>query len=271
MIMGGSDGSPGLTSIRDGQTIERSESLPTVDEVLARYEKAMGGAEAIKAVNSRVMKGTLDVVGVSRGGSFEIYAVAPNKMLSVMDAHPLGNMKIGYNGRTGWELAERVVRRINGTELESLQRDGDFYYQLNLKQNFKKVSLLGKSSIGYREVYVLELQPRSGSPAKSTRVRPGTPAEDLDAVKLYLDVETYLPVRMNSVRMVSVAGGVWTSAHSLARGAGLDGRQPRPRHRPLRKSQCRWRFISTTGAQSMAFKYPFRISQSSRWARVLEM
>ena len=41
MIMGGSDGTAaGFTSIRDGQTIERSAELPTVDEVLARYEGA---------------------------------------------------------------------------------------------------------------------------------------------------------------------------------------------------------------------------------------
>ena len=67
-------------AIRDGQTIENSGSLPTVDEVLAKYVEAMGGAKAINAVTSRVIKGTLDVAGVSRGGSFETYAQAPNKV-----------------------------------------------------------------------------------------------------------------------------------------------------------------------------------------------
>ena len=63
----------------------------------------MGGAEAIKTANTRVMKGKLDIAGVSRGGSFEIHAQAPNKMFSVMEAYPLGTIKVGYNGRTAWE------------------------------------------------------------------------------------------------------------------------------------------------------------------------
>jgi zinc protease len=41
------------------------------------------------------------------------------------------------------------------------------------------------SKIGYREVYVLDLQPSSGQ-----------------AERLYLDAETYLPVRSNTVLMI---------------------------------------------------------------------
>ncbi|MGI8734201.1 MAG: tetratricopeptide repeat protein [Pyrinomonadaceae bacterium] len=216
MIMGGTGGDNSGAAIRDGRTIEQSESLPALDEVLARYLKALGGADAIKTPNSRVIKGTLDVVGVSRGGSFEIYAQAPNKMLSVMDAHPLGLVKVGYNGRTGWSQSERGIELSKGAELEALRRDGDFYSPLNLKQNFTKVSLLGKSKIGYREVYVLELQPRSGS-----------------AEKLYLDAQTYLPVRMNGVRMVGKVAV------------------------PVEIYLDDWRAVD-------GIKYPFRISQSSQ-------
>jgi len=178
--------------------------------------QALGGAGAIKAPNSRIMKGTLDVVGVSRGGSFEIYAQAPNKMLSVLNAHPLGVVKVGYNGRVGWSQSERGIELSKGAELEALRRDGDFYSPLNLKQNFTKVSLLGKSKIGYREVFVLELQPRSGS-----------------AEKLYLDAETYLPARMNALRMI---GKVAVQVEIY-----LDD----------------WRAVD-------GIKYPFRISQSSQ-------
>ncbi len=229
MVVGGSDGSAGLTSLRDGQTIEPSENLPAVDEVLARYVQALGGAEAIKAPTTRVMKGRLDVAGVSRGGSFEIHAQAPNKMFSVLQAHPLGTVKVGYNGRSAWEVAERGVRLIKGSELEALQRDGDFYYQLNLKQNFKKVTLLGKSRIGYRKVYVLELQPRVGNPEK-----------------LFLNAETYLPVRMNTVRMVAVPSG---------HGTGAGGRTVQVAV-PVEIYLDDWRTID-------GIKYPFRISQSA--------
>ena len=45
--------------------------------------------------------------------------------------------------------------------------------------------MLGKSNIGYREVYVLDLQPTLGA-----------------VERLYLDSGTYLPARVNTSRMV---------------------------------------------------------------------
>lgn len=181
-------GGPGSVVLRDGQTIQQSASLPALDEVLARYVEALGGENAIKAINSRITKGTLDVAGMSRGGSFETHAQAPNKVVTIAQAHPVGVVKVGFDGRNGWQHAGTGVRVLKGAELASLQRDADFHSPLTLKTTFAKVTLAGTSQIGYRDVYVLELQPANG------------PAD-----KLYLDTKTYLPVRMNAVRE---SGGV---------------------------------------------------------------
>jgi hypothetical protein len=141
-------------AIRDGRTIENSGPLPAVDEVLAKYAEAIGGAKAVGAVKSRVVKGSLDVVGVSRGGSFATYTEAPNKNATMLQAYPLGNVKGGFS----------------------------FFDPLKLKSSNVKVTLAGKSKIGYRDVYVLDLQPVTGG-----------------AERLYLDAQTYLPVRSNTV------------------------------------------------------------------------
>lgn len=172
------------TVINDGQTVASSGSLPTVDDVLKRFVDAIGGAAAINAVKSRVTKGTLDVAGVSRGGSFESYAVAPNKTLAVIQAHPMGTIKVGFNGRTGWTTSDTGKQLIKGAELVRLQRAAEFYGWLNLKTLYAKVSMPGMSKIGFRDVYVLDLQPATGG-----------------VERMYLDAETYLPVRINSVRL----------------------------------------------------------------------
>lgn len=173
-------GETGSVAINDGRTIATSDSLPAVDEILAKHLAAMGGA-AVDAVNSRVIKGAVDVVGVSRGGSFETYAQAPNKVLSVIDAHPLGTIKDGFNGRTGWSRTDTGLRTLKGQELTVIQRDADFYGHFKLKSLYSKITLVGMSKIGYREVYVLELRPATG-----------------DVERLYLDAQTYLPVRTNA-------------------------------------------------------------------------
>ena len=180
-ILGG--GSSGSTA-RDGQTIETSGSLPTVDEVLARYVEAMGGAKAINALTSRVIKGTVDIPGQSRGGSFETHTQAPNKSTTVMEAYPFGRITVGYNGRSGWSQTTQGVQPIKlAAELASLQRDSDLYAPVRVKSNYTKVTLAGTSHIGYREVYVLDLQPAVGA-----------------VERLYLDAKTYRPARLNTTR-----------------------------------------------------------------------
>ena len=179
-MLGGESGS---VVIRDGQTIEKSDSLPAVDEVLERYVNALGGAAALKAVTSRVTKGTMDIVGHSRGEAFEMYEQAPNKVLHVFQ-DPAGTIKVGFNGRTAWELDKTAgVKMLKGADLAQMQLDAQFYGPLELKKNFAKVTLAGMSKIGYRDVYVIDLQHATGI-----------------VVRMYLDAQTYLLARVNSVR-----------------------------------------------------------------------
>lgn len=177
VLIGG--GSGGVT-INDGQIIQGSGALPALDEVLAKYVEALGGAAAIDKATSRIIKGELNVVGVSRGGSFETYAQAPNKIVSTIQAYPMGTVKIGFNGRTGWARAATGLRSLKGLELASVQRDADFYGQFRLKSLYPKIALAGMSKIGYRDVYVLDLDPKQNE-------------------RLYLDAKTFLPVRINTV------------------------------------------------------------------------
>jgi hypothetical protein len=179
------DGSSGSVEIRDGNTIVSARSMPSIDDILARSVEAMGGAAALNAVTTRVIKGSVDVAGISRGGSFETYGLAPGKMLTVIQPNPSGTIKIGFNGKSGWYLAGGAVSALKGGDLAALQRESDFYAPLRTRINFAKITMPGMSKIGYRDVYVLDLQPTVG------------PAE-----RLYIDAETYLPVRINTSRTV---------------------------------------------------------------------
>jgi outer membrane lipoprotein-sorting protein len=177
-------GEGGPVAINDGQTVDNSGALPAVDEVVNKVVEALGGAAALKAVTSRVMKGSLDIIGVSRGGTFETYKVAPDKALTIMQPASGEIVKVGYNGQIAWLQTDGVVRQLKGAELASVQKDADFYSMLHLKDRNPKLTLAGKSKIGYREVYVIELQPGSG------------------AARLFVDTQTYLPVRLNTVQVL---------------------------------------------------------------------
>ena len=175
-------GESSSVAIHDGQTIDSSGTLPSVDQLLARYLEAVGGAAALKAPTSRVIKGTVDVVGVSRGGRFETYAQAPDKIVTTVETTSLGTFKAGYNGRSGWVTSPNGILQLKGSDLSAISREADFYSYTRMKSNYAKVTLVGKSKIGYREVYVVDFQPANAA-----------------VERVYFDTKTYLPARVNTV------------------------------------------------------------------------
>ena len=86
-----------------------------------------------------------------------------------MQAQPFGLVKVGFNGRVGWGQTVKGTRVVKGPELVALQRDSDFYNPLTIKSIYPKIKLLGTSKIGYREVYVIELDPAASSAEKLSR------------------------------------------------------------------------------------------------------
>jgi tetratricopeptide (TPR) repeat protein len=175
-LLGGAGAGP---RIRDGRTIDRSGSMPSVQEVFARFGEALGQSKTV-TVNSQIAKGTIDVIGVSRGGSFEIYAKNPGKTLTRTRTIPFGESKLGFNGRARWTYVTNRSSRLGAVELSGLEWFARVSNPGWLKMNYSKIVLVGKSSIGFREVYLIELQPQQGA-----------------AEQLYLDASTHLPVRVN--------------------------------------------------------------------------
>ena len=162
-------------------------TLPSLETVLEKYVVALGGKDALAKLTTRVTKGKVDVVGVSRGGQMEAYLKAPNKSLTVLDVHPLGVTKQGFDGRFGWFFSRQSgTRYLKGAELAGLMADADFYRDLRIRELYPTTKLLGKTKSGFRELYVVEAVPRGGA-----------------AEYFYFDVETGLLFRRDTTRQTS--------------------------------------------------------------------
>src|ERR1035437_102898 len=74
-------------------------TAPTVDQVIEKYVAAAGGADNLKKINSRVMKGVVQVGGNET--PIELFTKAPNKRVSV--SH-MGNNDsyTAFDGTNGW-------------------------------------------------------------------------------------------------------------------------------------------------------------------------
>jgi thiol-disulfide isomerase/thioredoxin len=163
-----------------GPTFINNGPLPTLDAVLAKYVAALGGRDAQRRITSRVSKGRVDIPGVSFGGKVEVYAKAPNKSLTVMNAEPVGLIKEAFDGRTGWSLTPNGLDTVVD---RNAFIDADFYWETKLTELYTRIKLLGKVKEGFRHVYLVEAVPKGGA-----------------AENLYFDVETGLLVRRDVTR-----------------------------------------------------------------------
>lgn len=154
--------------------IDSEAARKKADEVLAGYVAALGGRSALEKINSRVAKGSFEVAGIAMSGPVEIYAKAPNLMLTVLQMPGQETFKDGFNGTVGWEQnPDDGITEKAGLELGSAIRDADFYQPLKLRLQYPSLVFKGpgKVSLGKggggkveeHEAVVLEA-PRNGRP-----------------------------------------------------------------------------------------------------------
>ena len=169
---------PSLNSLRAANASTPNQAtLPTVDEILDRYVKALGGTAALGKMTTRTRKGSIDLPGSH--GTFELYETAPNKWLMISSLPPpLGSVQQGIDGTKGWVKSPKGIFDISGEQLVQSAREWSFYGDVKLKEQFKSMQVAGKESLDGRDFYVLE------------GVRPDGRVE-----RIYFDVRTGLLAR----------------------------------------------------------------------------
>lgn len=136
-------------------TSSKENPLPTVDQILDKYTHAVGGEESLRKITSRVAKGSrigADGILVPE----EVYQKAPNKILTVT-TYPNVTFSTGFNGTAGWGSSTKDgARELPGPVLAQLKIDSEFYKEIKTKELYRKLNLVGRSTIGESEVYVID-------------------------------------------------------------------------------------------------------------------
>lgn len=81
-----------------------SDSQPTAREVLARSIEAMGGKEALDAIESIHFSGTFSMPAQGLSGSVEAWEAPPDRMLVRAELGGLGTIETGQAGGIGWSI-----------------------------------------------------------------------------------------------------------------------------------------------------------------------
>jgi len=111
---------------------------PTVDDILNKYLSAAGGADTMKTVTSRAMKGTIMAMGSET--AIDLYTKAPNKRVSISHMSPTSDSYTAFDGAVGWlGTTGHAPREMSPTEAFAASLDADFYLVAHLKETFPQL------------------------------------------------------------------------------------------------------------------------------------
>jgi len=167
-----------------------------IDQILDRYEQALGGKEAIAAITSLKLKGSYEIGNIR--GTIEGWRKEPDKTLSIVEFPIIGKLKKGFDGETRWVQTPAGTYTDNSPqEIAELERDSEVFSVGRIKNLFESMKPGSKAWLGEgHEAYVIEGKPAKGPPEK-----------------LFFDVGTGLLVRWDMARRVPKRGFVFVKVH----------------------------------------------------------
>ena len=172
---------PSPSARQTGESSVRS-AAPSVEEIIDRYVRAVGGKAAWQRLKSRVSMGTIEVDSASLSGTVVIHEKAPSKILTIIIISGSA-FRQGFDGSVGWaEDPQNGLREQSGAELAEAKRQSDFYGPLDLREHYTKLTFAGAEKVDDQDTFALEaVLPEGGPPDK-----------------LYFSARTGLPVRLVS-------------------------------------------------------------------------
>jgi hypothetical protein len=165
-----------------------SASAQTVDQIIDHYLKTIGGMDKIQAVKTLRRSGKY--IG---GGGFEAVLLQENKRAnSVREEFSILGMTAinAYDGKTGWKIepwnGKKDPESLGEEEMKSILEDSDFDGPLvNYQTKGYKIDFAGTDKFEGTETFKLKITKPNG-----------------DAYIYYLDSEFYLPIKIDTKRIV---------------------------------------------------------------------
>ncbi len=132
---------------------EEKLALPPGDQLLDKYLAAVGGADALQKITSRVQKGTLTAFG-GQHFSVEVYSKAPDKRVSIMHLRG-GDSLTAFDGKRGWLSVPGRVHMVTAAENDAARMDADLYFALHLKTLYQKFRVDAGEQMDGRDTYLV--------------------------------------------------------------------------------------------------------------------
>ncbi len=139
---------------------EQPAKKPTVDEIIAKYETALGGAANLAKVTSRQIKSTR-VESDGKTTEPETIYLKGNKYAADV-LYGTYVVREVFDGTAGRKFGGGDPIELKTDEAEQVRREGELFWPANLKTIYPKMDYRALDRIDGREVYVISATAASG-------------------------------------------------------------------------------------------------------------
>lgn len=147
-----------LTPVKREERPKQPDKKPSVEEILARYENALGGKEKLAKITSRQIKAQRIEPD---GKTFEAEEILQkgDKLLiqTIYSSKQYGDyvVKEIFDGANAFKLGNGTKIELKTDELEQIKREAQLFANPNLKAIYPKMDFRAVEKIDGREVYLI--------------------------------------------------------------------------------------------------------------------
>ena len=178
----------GIAALALSASLVGADAAPSVDELVAKYVKARGGMEKLKAVNSIRVHGKM-MMGQGMEAPFTLMQKRPKMTRTEFTLQGMTGLQ-AYDGKNAWMvmpfMGKKDPEAMPAEQAQMLDEQADMDGPLvDYKDKGNKIELLGKEQVEGADAYKLKLTLKNGQ----TRT-------------VYLDAESGLEVKTEAKRTI---------------------------------------------------------------------
>jgi photosynthetic reaction center cytochrome c subunit len=151
-------------------------NLPTAQVILQKYLSAVGGADALHRIKTRIQKGNIEASGEKY--PIDIYSEGPDKRVSI-SRPPSGASVTAFNGQEGWLAMPRGFHKMTQGEQQAASIDAQLYFAARLPELYQDFKVHPGEAIDGKPTYVVLAT-----------------GKDLPGLRMYFDQDNGLLLRL---------------------------------------------------------------------------
>jgi outer membrane lipoprotein-sorting protein len=196
----------------------QAQTLPTAEQVVARYITAIGGEQAIASQQFRRVQIEMSMPAAGMSMTAEMMQARPNKAVMNIDIPGMGSMRQGYDGQVAWSVNPMQGPKIlEGKELADVLRQYDFDANMRFSHMFRSMETVGRAQMNGESCVNVKMVTETGDEVLNcfadddgllvgAVVKSSTEAGEMESTITFHDYKEFGGLKMPTRTSMSVMG-----------------------------------------------------------------